>query len=104
MVGADNPFVAYNYHFSGVSGSLGATYNFNEKFSVKANISRGFRAPNILEISANGVHPGTNIYQIGNADFKPEFSVQEDVGLTYSSKYTVITCKPVQQSPEQLYF
>jgi len=58
---------------------------------LKANISRGFRAPNISEISANGVHPGTNIYQIGNADFKPEFSVQEDVGLVYSTKRAVIS-------------
>jgi iron complex outermembrane recepter protein len=90
-IGADNPFTGNSYHFSGVSGSLGATYNFNEKLSVKANISRGFRAPNILEISANGVHPGTNIYQIGNPDFKPEFSIQEDVGLAYSSHYAVFT-------------
>ena len=89
--GADHPFSASNYHFSGVSGSIGATYNFDEKLSVKANLSRGFRAPNILEISANGVHPGTNIYQIGDADFKPEFSVQEDIGFAYSSKYAVIT-------------
>jgi len=90
-VGADNPFTASSYHFSGTSGSIGATYNFNEKLSAKANLSRGFRSPNILEISANGVHPGTNIYQIGDADFKPEFSVQEDIGITYASKYAVVT-------------
>jgi iron complex outermembrane receptor protein len=53
-------------------------------------MSRGYRAPNISEISSNGVHPGTNMYQIGNADFKPEFSLQEDVGLAYSSNYVVI--------------
>jgi iron complex outermembrane recepter protein len=91
IAGADNPFSDYSQHFSGLSGSLGATYNFNEKLSVKANLSRGFRAPNISEISANGVHPGTNIYQIGNPGFKPEFSVQEDIGFAYSSKYAVIT-------------
>ncbi|MEP7279865.1 MAG: TonB-dependent receptor [Bacteroidota bacterium] len=90
-IGAINPFAEDRYHFSGVSGSLGTTYNFNEKLSVKANISRGFRAPNILEISANGVHTGTNIYQIGNPSFKPEFSVQEDLGMAYSSRYTVFT-------------
>ena len=91
IAGADNPFSDYSQHFSGLSGSLGATYNFNEKLSVKANISRGFRAPNISEISANGVHPGTNIYQIGNPGFKPEFSVQEDIGFAYSSRYAVVT-------------
>jgi iron complex outermembrane receptor protein len=91
IAGADQPFSAYSHTYSGLSGSLGATYNFTEKLSVKANISRGYRAPNILEISANGVHPGTNIYQIGNSDFKPEFSVQEDIGFTYSSKYAVLS-------------
>lgn len=89
-IGAEKSFSKYSHIFSGVSGSLGATYNFNEKFSLKINMARGFRAPNISEISANGVHPGTNIYQIGNDNFKPEFSLQEDIGLVYSSKYAVI--------------
>jgi iron complex outermembrane receptor protein len=89
-VGGDKPFSNYKKNFTGVSGSIGATYNFTEKFSLKANISRGYRAPNISEISANGIHPGTFLYQIGNPDFKPEFSLQEDLGLTYSSKYLVL--------------
>jgi len=87
--GADLQFTAYKKTFTGWSGSLGATYNFSEHLAVKANIARGFRAPNIAEISANGVHPGTNIYQLGNPDFKPEFSLQEDLGLVYSSRYVV---------------
>lgn len=90
-VGAAHPFYDYSHVFSGFSGSIGATYNFSEKFSAKINLSRGYRAPNIAEISANGVHPGTNLYQIGNGDFKPEFSFQQDIGLEYSSKYAVIT-------------
>jgi iron complex outermembrane receptor protein len=88
-VGATQQFYNYRKSFSGVSGSIGATYNFSDQFSVKANIARGFRSPNIAEISANGVHPGTNIYQLGNPDFKPEFSLQEDIGLVYSSRYVV---------------
>src|ERR1700730_14883659 len=89
-VGADHPFTAFSHTYYGVSGSLGFTYNASEKLSFKANISRGFRAPNISEISANGVHPGTNIYQIGNPGFKPEFSLQEDIGLVYASEYAVV--------------
>lgn len=88
--GADQPFANYKKTFSGISGSLGATYNFSDKFSVKANIARGFRSPNIAEISANGVHPGTNIYQIGNDNFNPEFNLQEDFGFVFSSRYAVI--------------
>jgi len=89
--GADQPFYDYSHTFNGVSGSIGATYNFTDKFSVKVNISRGYRAPNISEISSNGVHPGTNIYQIGNSAFKPEFSLQEDIGLAYTTKYLAVT-------------
>jgi iron complex outermembrane recepter protein len=84
---ADHPFYSFKHTFSGVSASFGATYNLTKKFLIKANIARGFRAPNIAEISANGVHPGTLIYQIGNTSFKPEFSVQEDLGINYRSNY-----------------
>ncbi len=86
---AEKLFSNYSKTFSGLTGSLGATYNFSDKISVKANISRGFRAPNISEISSNGVHPGTNMYQIGNPDFKPEFSLQQDIGFDFVSKYMV---------------
>ncbi|MFI5148404.1 MAG: TonB-dependent receptor [Bacteroidia bacterium] len=84
---AAHPFANYTHTFSGVSGSAGATYIFSDHLYVKANVARGFRAPNISEISANGVHPGTNIYQIGNPDFKPEFSLQEDIGIFLSMNH-----------------
>lgn len=90
-VGADMVFPNYSKTFSGLTGSAGIAYNASDKFSLKANIARGFRSPNISEISANGVHPGTNIYQLGNPDFKPEFSLQEDIGVTYSSKQVEAT-------------
>lgn len=85
-VGATQSFSNYKTHFAGLSGSLGLAYLVNERWSLKANIARGYRAPNISEISANGVHPGTGFYQIGNPDFKPEFSFQGDLGFDYVSK------------------
>ena len=84
---ADHPFYGFNHTFSGISASFGATYSITKKLIIKANIARGFRAPNIAEISANGVHPGTLIYQIGNTGFKPEFSLQEDLGISYISDH-----------------
>ncbi|HEX4851542.1 MAG TPA: TonB-dependent receptor, partial [Puia sp.] len=89
--GGQKQFSNYEHDFSGVSGSIGATYNFTDHFSIKANIARGFRAPNIAEISSNGVHPGTNIYQLGNSSFKPEFNLQEDIGVSYNSKYVELS-------------
>jgi iron complex outermembrane receptor protein len=73
-------FSALNKTFSGVSGSFGAAYNFSDSFLLKGNIARGFRAPSIAELSANGADPGSQIYHVGNSNFKPEFSVQEDLG------------------------
>ncbi|MEO3402277.1 TonB-dependent receptor [Mucilaginibacter sp. CAU 1740] len=73
-------FDAFNKRFSGFSGSFGATYNVSDAFLIKGNISRGFRAPSIAEISANGPDPGSQIYHIGDKNFKPEFSLQEDIG------------------------
>ncbi|TRZ71659.1 MAG: TonB-dependent receptor, partial [Bacteroidetes bacterium] len=84
--GAEKKFSDFKHTFSGLLASVGMTYNISKNLGIKANFARGFRAPNISEISANGVHPGTNMYQIGNPDFKPEFSLQGDLGLFYTSK------------------
>ena len=85
--GATQHFTKSSHTFTGASGSIGATYSINENIIIKANIGRGFRAPNVSEISANGVHPGTTIYQLGNPNFIPEFSLQEDLGILFSSKH-----------------
>jgi iron complex outermembrane receptor protein len=73
-------FSALNKTFAGASGSFGAAYNFSDAFLLKGNIARGFRAPSIAELSANGPDPGSQIYHVGNSSFKPEFSTQEDIG------------------------
>ncbi len=83
--GAKGLFNAFSHNYSGLSGSFGFTWAVSSRLILKANVARGFRAPNIAEISANGIHPGTNIYQMGNQSFSPEFSLQEDIGLEYSA-------------------
>ena len=88
--GADTVFNNYSHTFTGMTYSLGMTYLFSKSFAIKANIARGFRAPNIVEISANGVHPGTNTYQIGNNELKPEFSLQEDIGAEFTSQHVSV--------------
>ncbi len=79
-------FTALKKNFSGPSGSFGGTYNFSDKFLLKANIASGFRSPSIAELSANGADPGSQIYHVGNSDFKPEFSVQGDFGAFLNLK------------------
>ncbi|HWA33891.1 MAG TPA: TonB-dependent receptor [Cyclobacteriaceae bacterium] len=86
VVGANKVFDNYATTFNGLTGSLGTSYLIDEAWALKLNLSRGYRAPNISEISANGVHPGTNLYQIGNDQFKPEFSNQVDLGASFTAK------------------
>lgn len=68
-----------------MTGSIGLAYELLKDLNVKVNVSRGFRAPNISELSSNGVHEGTQRYELGNAVLKPETSWQFDLGLDYSS-------------------
>lgn len=80
-------FSLFNSTYQGISGSIGATYQFSEKVFTKLNVSRGFRAPNIAEISANGVHEGTVNYIIGVPSLKAENSLQLDYALGLNSQH-----------------
>ncbi len=92
QVPASNPnavkrFGAFSENFNGTSGSLGSTYQINEFIFTKLNISRGFRAPNIAELASNGVHEGTQRYEIGNIDLKPENSLEFDYAIGLNSTH-----------------
>lgn len=79
--GSTLQFPAFKHNYQGVSGSLGFTYNITERLLLKGNIARGYRAPNITEIGSNGLDPGAHIVYLGNRNFNPEFSLQEDLGF-----------------------
>jgi len=80
-------FADFSRTFPGVSGSLGAVRSFGDNVHLRINLSRGFRAPNLSELASNGEHEGTLRYEIGNQNLKPEYSLQGDLGLDFSSKY-----------------
>ncbi len=74
-------FTAFDKRYQGLSGSAGLTYNLTERILFKANIARGYRAPNITEIGSNGLDPGAHIVYLGNRTFVPEFNLQQDLGF-----------------------
>lgn len=80
-------FPALDLTYNSVNGSAGATYRLNKIFLVKANISTGYRAPNLAELTSNGLHEGTFQFEKGNKDFKSEQSLEGDIGLVVESKY-----------------
>ena len=63
------------------------TFRLNKAINFKFNVGRGFRAPNISELAANGLHEGTFRYEIGNPDLKPETSLQIDGEISWDNKY-----------------
>lgn len=83
-------FTAFHSKFQGISGSIGATYQINDILYTKLNLSKGFRAPNIAEISANGVHEGTSQYLIGSPNLKTENSYQVDYAFGVNSEHITL--------------
>ena len=79
-------FQGFTSTFSGMSGSIGATYKFTDNIYVKGNVAQGFRAPNVAECGANGVHDGTPIWELGDQNLKPETSIEEDFAFGINSK------------------
>lgn len=80
-------FPSYRATFGGISSGIGLTYNVSEKFGIKTNIARGYRAPNISEIASKGVHTGTGWLQLGNKELVPEFSLQQDLGIFFETEH-----------------
>ena len=90
--GAVLQFSRFHKQFHGISMSLGAAYQLSNTISLKANIARGYRSPNITEFAANGLDPGAHIIYLGNRNFVPEFSFQQDLGLFFTNKNLQASC------------
>ncbi|HMK24463.1 MAG TPA: TonB-dependent receptor [Chitinophagaceae bacterium] len=87
MDGPDLKFSAFKKNFSNLSGSAGLAYEASKIVTLKFNIARGFRAPNITELSANGVHEGSFQYIYGDVNLKSETSLQVDAGFIANSDH-----------------
>ena len=74
--------------------SAGVYRPLTEELSFRANLSSGFRAPNMYELLGDGVHHGTNRYERGNRDLKTETGYQADLSLNYKVKHFEIFVNP----------
>ncbi len=83
-------FTAFDNSFSNLSGALGFTHEFSDRFSFKTNAGAAFRAPNIAELASNGVHEGAFRYEIGNSQLKPERGYQVDGSFAYDNEQVSI--------------
>ncbi|HPF10297.1 MAG TPA: TonB-dependent receptor [Flavobacteriaceae bacterium] len=73
--------------FHSFNAALGVKYDWGNHWTARLNLASGFRAPNLAELASNGVHEGTNRYEIGNAQLKNEQNIQTDLALEYRSEH-----------------
>ena len=71
------------HQWQALSGSIGITWKLDNQWLLMNRVARGFRAPSIFDLYANGVHGGVAAYQIGNPELKEEYSLNKEIGLTY---------------------
>lgn len=87
IAGEEGYFKAIDKSFDSFNASLGYKTNLIDDLTLRLNVASGFRAPNLAELTSNGVHEGTNRYEVGNTDLKTEQNIQTDVNLEYSNSH-----------------
>jgi iron complex outermembrane receptor protein len=87
-------FHAFHQNYGSYSGSVGLSYQIDKQSTLKFNLSRGFRAPNIAEISSNGKHEGSLRYEYGNPDLKAEASHQIDLAYFLNTDHLTFEFTP----------
>lgn len=85
--GDEGYFQAFNRSFNSFNASAGYKTNVKENMIIRFNLASGFRAPNLAELSSNGVHEGSNRYEIGNSQLKNEQNLQGDLNLEYRNPH-----------------
>ncbi len=80
-------FEAIDKKFNSFNFALGYKTNITDKIISRINLASGFRAPNLSELTSNGVHEGSNRYEIGNQNLKNEQNFQADLNLEYKSEH-----------------
>ena len=85
--GEEGSFEALDKSFDSFNASLGYKTNLATDLTLRLNVASGFRAPNLAELTSNGVHEGTNRYEVGNPNLKTEQNVQTDLNLEYKSSH-----------------
>jgi iron complex outermembrane recepter protein len=80
-------FVGIDKNYTSWNASLGYKTNVTEQLIIRMNLASGFRAPNLAELTSNGIHEGVNRYELGNSNLKTEQNFQTDLSLEYKTDH-----------------
>lgn len=85
--GEEGFFPTVNRNFKSFNAAFGIKSKWNEAVVSRINVATGFRAPNLAELTSNGVHHGSNRYEIGIINLKNEQNIQFDVAIDYTKEH-----------------
>ncbi|MBU1355666.1 MAG: TonB-dependent receptor [Candidatus Edwardsbacteria bacterium] len=71
--------------FTRLTGSVGATCNLIEQLLLRVNVAKAYRAPNLSELTSNGMHGAR--YEIGSENLNPENACETDISMHYHGEY-----------------
>ena len=78
----------YDWHAPTVN--IGATYTFNKHLSVDYNFGTAWRAPQVIELFADGVHQSAAAWEFGDSSLTLEQAYNNNLSFTFSSKRLVV--------------
>jgi iron complex outermembrane receptor protein len=76
--------------YSSFNGSIGLKKDFSNS-TLRFNLSSGFRAPNLIELFADGVHHGSFQYKRGNINLSAETSLQTDFSFQINNDDSLVS-------------
>ncbi len=78
---------AIDRNFTSFTAALGGKWDLFKMVSARLNFASGFRAPNLAELTSNGIHEGTNRYERGNYNLTNEQNFQTDLSVEYRNEH-----------------
>ena len=85
IFGNDHFIEAIDKSLNSFSGSFGYKTEIAQGLIARLNLASGYRAPNLAELSSNGIHEGR--WEIGNSNLENEQNLQLDLSLEFKSKH-----------------
>ncbi|MEJ2112822.1 MAG: TonB-dependent receptor, partial [Flavobacteriaceae bacterium] len=81
---------AIHPNYNSFNGAIGFKTKLAEPITARLNFATGFRAPNLAELTSDGIHHGSNRYELGNPDLNNEQNFQTDLAFEFKNEHVEV--------------
>ncbi|HTR31939.1 MAG TPA: TonB-dependent receptor [Puia sp.] len=78
------------YNWQQPTVNIGATYKFNDHLSADYNFGTAWRAPQVIELFADGVHQSAAAWEFGDSSLTLEQAYNNNLSFTLNTKSLVV--------------